>query len=186
VLPTTRYRVSVNGAVVDLSVPQSFVSPTGDYTTFGGAGNPMSVAKFGTGDWAFILESGAPVGYAAVDRCHIPMGHRALPTTIDDYLSWNRSSRGLEVGDPVRLTVDGHAAVRVDVTGTSDCQPADMDSLEWTFFVKGMQTREWAIDHGNGLLVAQIVDEDPMVLLNPEVIAAGEGFIDSMEITPTP
>jgi hypothetical protein len=186
VLPTTRYRVRVDGAVVDLSVPESFVSPTGDYTTFGGAGNPMTVAKFGTGDWAFILESDGPELYTAVDRCHIQPGHRTMPTTIDEYLSWNRSSRGLEVGEPVRLTVGGHAAVRVDVTGTSDCQPDDMDSLPWTFFVNGMQTREWAIDLGNGLLIALIVDEDPMVLLSPEVIEAGQGFIDSMEIAPTP
>jgi hypothetical protein len=186
VFPETRYRVNVNGATVDVTVPTSFVSASGGYTTFSGPADPVWSAKFGTGDWAFALQSDAPDGGSAVDRCHENLGHRYMPTTIDEYLGWSQASRGLDVTEPVRLTVAGYPAVRVDLTGGSDCQSADVDSVSPTFFVQGMETREWAIDIGDRLILALVVDESPMELLTPEVMAAGEAFVQSLEITPAP
>jgi hypothetical protein len=178
-----RYRIQANGATVDVTVPASFTSAAGGKPTFSGPANPNWEAMFKTGDWAFAIHSG---GNTASDRCHIAAGTRKEPSTIEEYLAWSRSSRGLEVDGPVQLTIDGLQAIQVDMRGNDQCQADDIDSIPPTYIVEGMEVREWVIDVGDRLLVAFITDENPMVALTPPVIAAGEDFVGSMEITPAP
>ena len=186
VSPRSRYRVDFDGATVDVTVPASFVSTSGDLTTFTASANPLWSASFRTGVWEFSLGAGAPNGYSATDRCQDlgDAGHRSRPTTIDEYLAWNESSRGLEVSAPARLQVAGHPAVRVDLAGGIECQAAA--EVRSTEFVEGQQTREWAIDIGSGLLLAEVANEDRMGRLSPELVAAGDAFVQSMEIAPKP
>ena len=146
----------------------------------------MNLGHFRNGDWAFVVYT-EPGPFAAVDRCHPDVGRQRVPGTLDRYLDWNRSSRGLIVGEPARVTVGGYPAVRVDLTGDADCQaePAS-GSLQSSEFMQGSEMREWAIDLGGRLILAFIVDESPMEPLTPEVVDAGEAFVESMEITLEP
>jgi hypothetical protein len=183
--PEKRYRMDTGGALVDVTVPRSFVNPNGGYTDYDGVPYPMALGHFRTHDWVFavFMPTGGPS--VGIDRCHGTDAQRSLPSTIDQYLAWSRASNGLDVGEPVHLTVAGHPAVRVDLTGVEGCQ-GDDGSVQPGYLIEGMQTREWAIDLDGRLLLALVTDEDPMEFLSPEVIDAGEAFIESMEITPTP
>jgi hypothetical protein len=180
----TRYRLPMDRMSVDVTVPQSFVLPSGGFPSYDGPPRPITYGHFRNGSWAFVLNTNS--AGAAIDRCHGDAGIRSLPTSIDDYLAWNASSSGLVQGDAVRLTVAGSPAVRVDLTGGPDCQPDTDTAVQPTQMQQGVHVREWAIEVDGRLLLAFIVDEDPFVALTPPVIAAGEAFIDSMEITPSP
>jgi len=178
----TRYRVPMDRTSVDLTVPESFVLPSGGFASYDGPPRPITFGYFRNGSWAFALTT--DYAGAAIDRCHADAGSRSLPTSIDDYLAWNSSSSGLVQGEAVRVTVAGRPAVRVDLTGGTDCQPDTDVPVQPTQVQQGVQVREWAIDVDGRLLLAAIVDEDPFVALTPPVIAAGEAFIESMEISP--
>jgi len=184
--PGDRYRLRGAGLTLDLTVPRSFVNADGQYTDYDGAPGPIGLGYFRTGDWAFAvnIESGP---FLPVDRCHPDAGRQRVPGTPDGYLDWNRSSGGLAVGEPARVTVGGYPAVRVDLTGGAGCQPEPASgSVQPNEFMQGMEVREWAIDLGDRMLLALIVDESPMEPLTPEVTDAGEAFVDSIEITLEP
>jgi hypothetical protein len=179
----TRYRLPMDGLDVDVTIPESFIPPTGGFATYDGALQPVGLGYFRNGTWAIELVTGPRGTLAPVDRCH-DGPTRDLPASIDEYLAWNESSSDLVQGEAVTVAVAGRPAVQVDLTGGPDCQ-ADPGSVQPTQLIQGMEVRNWAIDLRGQLLLVTIVDEDPMDPMTPPVLEAGQAFIDSMELTPS-
>jgi hypothetical protein len=176
-----RYRVPLDGATIDITVPAKFASGgSPDYRT----SMPAFLGHFETEELSFLMYTES--GKTAADRCDPEAGYQPLPTTLDGYVEWTKSSEGLNVSRPVETTVAGYPAVRLDFDGNPYCQP-DHDGIPATYWVRGMYGREWAVDVGGRLVLLQLIDDarsyEP---LTPEMLALGDELLASMEISPTP
>ncbi|HEX5012727.1 MAG TPA: hypothetical protein VFV72_01120 [Candidatus Limnocylindrales bacterium] len=184
-MPGRRYQLNGGWADVDITMPASYISTSGGATTFDGMADPTWVGYFRNGDLAFAIDTDAASDAMPTNRCDSASPREPFPSSLDDYVAEARATEGVDVSEPVDLKIDGYPAVRIDLTATDGCQP-DTGPIGPLYMVQGMQVREWAIDVDGQLVIALIVDEDPMELLTPEVTAVGQEFIDSMEITPKP
>ncbi|MCI0583713.1 MAG: hypothetical protein L0227_12640 [Chloroflexi bacterium] len=185
--PGLRYRSDMPGVTVDVSVPTGFVTAAGGEPYLLSFANPTPYAKFQTDDLTFLLSAGDVMS----DRCRESAGSRPPPTTLDAFLDWTRSSQGTAVSEPIPVTVAGHPGVRVEVSGTDACEAAH-DGMSFWFTPRAgpmgsWHSRDWAIDLDGRLLLVSLFDDNvPFDALTPAMLATGDEFIASMEITPQP
>ncbi len=120
------------------------------------------------------------------DRCDMEAGTRPMPTTLDEFVAWNRATTGASVSEPVRATVDGHDAIRVDVVPGDGCPngqvQANCGCLTATALVIGMADRTWAVDVDGTVVLIQFHDDNPPWLeLTPERLEIAQTLVDSIE-----
>jgi hypothetical protein len=185
VTPGVRYRIVEEQATIDVTVPSSFVGSTGGLVGARGTVDPNSYIKFETLDISLVFTQ-PDWDPTAFDRCDPSMGNRAPPTTLDGYVAWTKGSTGVEVTAEASTTVAGFPAVQIDWFATDECQE-DFDGFPPTFTVAGIHGREWAVDLGGRILSIWLVDDNrPYEPLTPGMLAIGDAFIQSTEITPNP
>lgn len=185
--PGERYRAEMPGFIVDVTTPRQFVSSAGGAPYLLSFANPTPYAKFQTDDLTFLLSAGDVMR----DRCRESSGWQPTPLTIDGYLDWTRSSQGTVMSEPVPATVAGYPAVQVEVSSTDACEPAH-DGMSFWFTPRdgpmgSWHSRDWAVNVDGLLLLVSLFDDNvPFEGLTPEMIATGDEFIASLEITRQP
>ena len=189
-VPRQRYEVDMSTTLSSERTTLSFVQPTGfvdDGGTPGGAwwsiGEDRPSIQFAAGqEHEAVVITG---GTVPADRCDMEGAARSLPTTIDDFVEWNKTA-GATVTEPVRTTIDGHEAVYVDVHVTGACQDLpgpDCFCMTVGSVWQGLEERVWAIDLGDRLVVAAYHDASfPVVPLTDAKRAIGTQFVESLQI----
>jgi hypothetical protein len=181
-IPRQRYEV-------DLGTTLSFVTPTG----FAGANGTPGTASWAIGEDRPSIEFHADNHEAVIvtggsvpaDRCNQDGATRPLPTTLDEFVEWNRAA-GVIVPEPVRTTIDGHDAVQVDVKVTGACQA--LPGLDCICMAVGaiwqdLEEIAWAVDVGDSLVVAIYHHAAyPVVPLTDAQRSIGTQLIESLQI----
>jgi hypothetical protein len=157
-------------------------------------GNPPSVwlnlsnsgeIVFDAEDFFVLVEAGPSVQR---DRCDTTRGEIAIATTLDEFVTWNTSARGVVASDPVPTTVGGHDAVYLDLATTDacpngtpepDCFCMPATSL-WAGFDEPGE-RIWGVDVDGRIVVILFHDDNaPLLALTPERQAIANELVASM------
>lgn len=175
---------------VDLNPRITFVVPS-EFRVVGGRPPRLIMPVFEDGglviidseDEYAIIHSG---GQVQADRCDQARGQRDIPTSLADFVEWNRAATGVTVSEPIETTVGGFDAVYVDVTPTADCPngevPPNCYCMPDDALVIGMIDRIWAVDVNGKIVLIQFHDDNPPFLeFTPERQAIGQEFIDSIQ-----
>jgi hypothetical protein len=179
---------------LDMSMTQSarttlsFVPPNG-FVDDGGTPGVVRYAMAEDRPWIEFhagYDEGAIItgGTVPTDRCDQDGAMRSLPTTLDEFVEWNRAA-GVTTTEPVRTTIDGHAAVYVDVKATGACQTLpgpDCSCMTAGAIWQDGDERVWAIDLGDRLVVAMYHDASfPVVPLTDAKRAIGTQLVESLQ-----
>ena len=124
-----------------------------------------------------------------VDACDDSKGRLDLDPGIDPFLAHLASSRGLAVGGTTETTIDGHRAVKVDLTTKSGLDPAgcfDGGVLQWVphawdagEYHLGIGQRDTVLvtDVDGATIVFEILDGSGAV---PQAVVDSIRFIDAL------
>ena len=123
------------------------------------------------------------------DRCNQGSPGRPMPATLDEFVEWNRSSTGVNTGEPIHTTVGGHDAIAIDVGGTDDCPNFSVGpncgcvpGLNLTDVDGTLFERTWGVDVDGRIVIVLFHDDNPPWLeLTPERLAVAQQFIDSIQ-----
>jgi hypothetical protein len=122
------------------------------------------------------------------DRCDRNAFERYMPTTLDEFVEWNRAATGVNVSEPVRTAVDGRDALYMDVGGTDDCPNGTVTVDCFCVPATGLTDvdgklfeRIWAIDVDGQIVLVEFHDDNPPWLaLTPERLAVAQEFVESI------
>jgi hypothetical protein len=183
VAPGRRYGLPVNDKVLSFTLPSAFRDVTGIDPTL-----EVELDQSG-GRWHgfdgdsdtlhFSIATFSPP-YAYFDRCDDRKGRGGGPTTIEEFLAWNRGTQGATVSEPRATTVAGRDAVVVDITVGSDCPNGDEAYGWWDGLTSGMTQRQWAVDIGGRLIIVGFSHQGPGVPLTPEQLDIADEFVASI------